>query len=98
LENTKSKDLFISLLGTIILLLFVSNVYFYVGFKELENKSIYMSRLSSVIGIAANSNEMSFLLSELEPSNLDELINKFEEIKPKITTKYTTKKLYSFRV
>lgn len=41
LINHMSKDLITSVLATIILLLFVSNVYFYVGYKELEYESTY---------------------------------------------------------
>ncbi len=89
--NTKSKELFNKILMVMVLLLFVSNVYFYGVYKELKSNTNYRRRFSSAISIAANSNDMGFLLSELAPYESDNLINKFEEIMPKIGDQYNIK-------
>ncbi len=89
LKDNKSKELFNKILGVIILLLFVSNLYFYREFKRCKNNANYMSGFSSSIAIAANSNDLGFLLSKLVPEDSDDLISKFEKIKPMIGNQYS---------
>ena len=91
LENSKSKVLFNKILIVMVILLFVSNVYFYGVYKELKSNTNYSSRFSSAISIAANSNDMRFFLSKLAPYESDNLIEKFEEIKAKIGDQYNVK-------
>lgn len=75
----------------LVILLFISNIYFYSRFNELKINTNYTHNVSSAIAIAGLSNDMLFLLQELNPDDLDNLTNKFEEIKPKICDTYSIK-------
>lgn len=91
MKDIKSKELTNKGIWVLVLLLFISNIYFYSRFNELKINTNYTHKVSSAIAIAGLSDDLSFLLQELNPNDLDNLINKFEEIKPKIDNTYNTK-------
>lgn len=91
MKNVKLKELANKGLWMLVLLLFISNIYFYSRFNELRINTNYTHNVSSAMAIAGLSNDMSFLIQKLNPHDLDNLINKFEEIRPKIVDTYNTK-------
>lgn len=91
MKDVKSKELANKGIWMLVILLFISNIYFYSRFNELKINTNYTHKVSSAIAIAGISNDMSFLLQELNSNDLDNLINKFEEIKPKIGDTYSIK-------
>lgn len=90
MKNGRLNVIINKILMLILLLLIVSNIFFYSKFKELNENTNYVDEFSSAISIAGNSNDMSFLYSHFSPNNLDNLENKFKEIKPKIGSQYST--------
>lgn len=91
MKDVKSKELGNKGIWMLVILLFISNIYFYSRFNELKTNTNYTHKVSSAMVIAGLSNDMSFLLQELNPNDLDNLINKFEKIKPKIGDTYNIK-------
>ncbi|MDR7855398.1 hypothetical protein [Tissierella sp.] len=75
----------------IILLLFITNVYFYSNLSKLRTNANYISSIPSAISIAAHDNDRLFLSSRLVPHDIDNLMNKFEEISSKIARQYSVK-------
>lgn len=95
MKDIKFEELANKGIWMLVILLFISNIYFYSRFNELKINTNYTHKVSSAMAIAGLSNDMSFLLQELNPNDLDNLINKYEEIKPKIGDTYNTKEYIS---
>lgn len=75
----------------LLILSFISNLFFYRKSKKLEITCNYISNISRSITIAAHENSIEILTPKLSPQDLDYLINTFEKIQPKIEREYTVK-------
>ncbi len=91
MDNSKLKDLVIKILTLIIIVLIVSNAYTYTKYKKIKGNLDYTRKFSSAISIAALDNDYGFLTSNMHPSNSDDLMEKFEELKPEIDRQYGLK-------
>ncbi len=91
MDNSKLKDLVIKILILIIIVLIVSNAYTYTKYKELKGNLDYTRNFSSAISIAALDNDYGFLTSNIHPNNSEDLMEKFEQVKPKIDRSYGLK-------
>ncbi|MGF7059698.1 hypothetical protein [Brassicibacter mesophilus] len=91
MKNIKWREVTFNALIILVLLLLALNSFLYSKFKKMESNTNYISRLSSAIAIAANSNDMVFLTPELLPEDQDYLIDTFETIKPAIGRQYSIK-------
>lgn len=91
MENNRSKAIINKFFILILLLLIVSNLFFYSKYKEVSENANYAQNFSSAISIAANSIDTGFLYSHFPSNDLENLGNKFNEIKPKIGSQYRLK-------
>ena len=89
MKDLKLKELINKLLIAIIIILVVTNMYFYGKSKELKNNADYARNFASAISIAAYHNDYGFLTQVLDPGNPEDLLIKFDELKAKIGTQYT---------
>ncbi|MBU5314618.1 hypothetical protein KQI38_21570 [Tissierella carlieri] len=91
IKNIKWREVTFNALIVLVLLLLISNLFFYRKFKEMDRNSNYVFNISRAITIAANENFTEALTLKLLPEDLDYLIDKFEKIKPEIGTTYNMK-------